>query len=304
MGTTAVHHLYIETGGTRVHVIKQGDQGRDIVLLHGLPAHAGLWRQVQPALAQVAATTAIDLPGFGASDPIERQQDLAALTDVLDAALDKLGIREPIFVALDLGLLVALQWAARHPNRMPGLVMMEGFFLPMEIGWKTLPMSSRIMMRLAQCRWLAERAIVDDERAVERFLRAGTLNELKGDVLVGYADPWRDRSRRRKVWLDGVNAGVLIPPSRRKGDPVDLINSAARALERSDYPKLLLTANPGMIVTASTIDQARQRLSNLTVINIGAGKHFLPEDQPAAIAHHVGQFVHALQPEGSRCVPD
>jgi haloalkane dehalogenase len=286
--------LDIQVGGKRVHAVRQGEHGRHVVLLHGLPAHAGMWRRVQSALAHELTTTAFDLPGFGKSEPIDRQDDLAALTDVLDAALDSLEIHEPIFVALDLGLLVALQWTTRYPNRVPAIVMMEGFFLPMEIGWKALSISSRFLMRLAQSRWLAKRAIVDDDKVAERFLRAGVVRRLNDDELAQYTDPWRDRNRRRKVWLQGINAGVLIPPSRRKGDTVDLIDKAAIALERSAMPKLLLTADPGMIVTAATVDNARQRLPNLKVVGIGAGKHFLPEDQPEAIAHEVGKFVGVL----------
>ncbi|HET7773845.1 MAG TPA: hypothetical protein VFK82_08480, partial [Burkholderiaceae bacterium] len=208
-----------------------------------------------------------------------------------------------VLVALDLGLLVALQWSARHPRRMRGIVMMEGFFLPMDVGWSALPMSSRLMMRLARWPWLAERAIVGDNTAVARFLRSGVLRQLSADEIARYVEPWRDPAQRRKVWLHGINAGVLVPPSRGKGDAVELIDRAARALERSATPKLLLTASPGMVVTPTTVDRARERLSNLKVVNIGAGKHFLPEDQPAAIAQEVGAFLRTLAPRHSSCEP-
>lgn len=294
MDTHAASHRDVHVRGRRVHVVTQGDQGRPVVLLHGLPTHSGLWRQVQPALARVCRTVAIDLPGFGESEPIERQHDLAALADALDETLNALDVDRPVFVALDLGLLVALQWLARHPQRVPGVAMMEGFFLPMDVCWKGLPLSSRMLMRLARWPWLAERVIVRDAAAVERFVRAGVLRPLDDADIARYAHPWRDPARRRAVWLGGIHAGALVPPSRRCGDAVALIDRAARVLEQATMPKLLLTATPGAVVSLATVAAARQRLPALQVVHVGAGRHLLPEDQPLAIAEAVAEFVQRL----------
>lgn len=284
----------VQVRGRRVRIAAQGDRGRHVVLLHGLPTHAGLWRRVQPALAGVCRTVAIDLPGFGGSDPIDRPHDLAALADALDETLEALGVEQPVFVALDLGLLVALQWLARHPQRVPGIVMMEGFFLPMQVGWKALPMASRMLMRLARWPWLAERAIVRDDDAVERFVRAGVCRGLDEGDIARYAQPWRDPARRRAVWLRGIHAGRLVPPSRSPGDAVERIDTAAAALARAPMPKLLLTATPGTVVTPATVAAARQRLPGLRVVPVGRGRHLLPEDQPEAIARAVVDFVQGL----------
>lgn len=288
------HNLQVR--GRRVHVVTQGDQGPPVVLLHGLPTHAGLWRQVQPALAHRSRTVAIDLPGFGASEPIDRPHDLAALADALDGTLSALAIERPVLVALDLGLLVALQWSARHPRRMRGIVMMEGFFLPMAIGWQALPWSTRVLMRLARWRWLAERAIVHDAEAVARFVRAGVQRRLDDEDIARYARPWADPQTRRAVWFNGIHAGALVPPSRAPGDTVALIDAAARAFEKAAMPKLLLTAEPGMVVTPATVAAAQRRLAGLRVGSVGRGRHLLPEDQPDAIAQAVAHFVEGLAP--------
>lgn len=277
--------------GRRIHVVTQGEQGPDIVLLHGVPTNAALWRNVQPGLARVAKTWAIDLPGFGSSDPIEQQGDLGALADVIDKVLQRLSISRPLFVAVDLGVLVALQWAARHPGRAIGMVLMEGFFLPMALAWKRLPLKVRLMMRLARWRWLAERVIVDDGDAVAKFVRASVKRHLAAHELAHYTQPWSDRHRRRQVWFEGIHAGRLVPPSRRKGDPVDLIDEAALALQRSSVPKLLLTGTPGSVVSPAIVNETMRRLSNLQVVSVGSGLHLLPEDQPEAITSAVVDFV-------------
>jgi haloalkane dehalogenase len=277
--------------GRHIRLVTQGDQGPDIVLLHGVPTNAALWRNVQPGLARVAKTWAIDLPGFGSSDPIEQQGDLGALADVTDKVLQSLSISRPLFVAVDLGVLVALQWAARHPGRTLGMVLMEGFFLPMALVWKHLPFKVRLTMRLARWSWLAERVIVDDDDAVGKFVRASVKRHMTADELAHFTQPWSDRGRRRTVWFEGIHAGKLVPPSRRKDDPVDLIDEAALALQHSSFPKLLLTGTPGTVVTRAIVDEAMRRLTNLQVTNVGSGLHLLPEDQPEAVTAAVADFV-------------
>lgn len=294
-GLAAVHRD-LQVRGRRVHVVTQGDQGPPIVLLHGLPTHAGLWRRVQPALAHRSRTVAVDLPGFGTSEPIDRPHDLAALADALDGTLAALAIERPVLVALDLGLLVALQWSARHPRRMRGIVMMEGYFLPMAECWQALPWSARVLMRMARWPWLAERAIVQDVDAVARFVRAGVLRRLDDDEVARYARPWCDPATRRAVWLNGIHAGALVPPSRSPGDTVAQIDAAARAFESAPMPKLLLTATPGTVVTPATVAAAQRRLAGLRVVPVGRGRHLLPEDQPDAIAQAVAHFVKGLPP--------
>lgn len=195
----------------------------------------------------------------------------------------------------DLGVLVALQWAARHPDRTLGVVLMEGFILPMAATWQRLPLKVRLAMRLARWPWLAERFIVHDDDAVDKFIRASVKRPLSPDALAHFREPWSPQ-RRRRVWFEGIHAGRLVPPSRRKGDAVDLIDGAARALQRADFPKLLLTGTPGMVLTPAIVDEAMRRLTNLQVLNVGSGLHLLPEDQPEAITSAIADFVKRVAP--------
>lgn len=281
-------------GNQAVHLLAQGSQGPDVVMLHGVPTNALLWRHVQPRLATSCRTWVVDLPGFGRSDPVDRQSDLTALASAFDSVLAELGIARPILVAIDLGLLVALQWLALRPHGVRALVLMEGFFLPMSLTWPLLPLSTRLMMHLARCRWLAERVIVRDDSAVEKFVNASVVRRLSPDELAGYAEPWRQPESRRRAWLHGIHAGRLVPPARRAGDAVSLVDAGATALARLAAPKLLLVATPGMVVTPAIVEVARSRLANLDVVNVGPGRHLLPEDQPVAIAAAIEDFIARL----------
>ena len=79
-----------------------------------------------------------------------------------------------------------------------------------------------------------------------------------------------------------------------EGDMAAMMNSNAEALAALDVPILLLTGDPGFITRQPAIDYARQTFSDLSVVNVGAGKHYLPEDQPTAIGLAIRNWVATL----------
>ena len=63
---------YVEQDGLRMHYVDEGD-GAPVLLLHGEPTWAYLYRKVIREVAPVARCIAPDYFGFGRSDkPIER----------------------------------------------------------------------------------------------------------------------------------------------------------------------------------------------------------------------------------------
>ena len=66
--------------------------GEPVVLVHGVGLRLEAWAPQIEALAATSRVIAIDLPGHGASVPIERGSGLAAFIDWFMAALDDLGL--------------------------------------------------------------------------------------------------------------------------------------------------------------------------------------------------------------------
>jgi pimeloyl-[acyl-carrier protein] methyl ester esterase len=102
--------LFVETTG----------QGPDLLLIHGWGLHGGLWRETAGALAGRFRIHCVDLPGYGASDPV------ASYTlDTLVAALRN-RFPGPLHVAgWSLGGQVALRWALDHPQEIRSLVLVS-----------------------------------------------------------------------------------------------------------------------------------------------------------------------------------
>jgi pimeloyl-ACP methyl ester carboxylesterase len=91
--------------------------GAPLVLLHGIGSCRQAWYPVLASLAEKFEVIAIDLPGFGASEPLSGQVEPtpAALASAIDRLLDELGVAEPHVVGNSLGGWVALELASLRP---------------------------------------------------------------------------------------------------------------------------------------------------------------------------------------------
>jgi 2-hydroxymuconate-semialdehyde hydrolase len=98
------------------------DEGEDkpLVLLHGFPTSAFLWRNVAPLLAQRYRTVVVDLIGYGASaKPAAAPLDIRAQAGYVVELLDHLGIEGELgAIGHDIGggiaQLLALEGRASH----------------------------------------------------------------------------------------------------------------------------------------------------------------------------------------------
>ena len=115
---------YVEiVGGRRVYAIEAGD-GKPLVLLHGSGPAALLFLPLLERLKDVRAI-AVDRPGFGLSDPIDRPLEgyRAYAIDTVTRILDALGVGKTALLGNSTGGAWALWYALTHPDRVTRLVL-------------------------------------------------------------------------------------------------------------------------------------------------------------------------------------
>jgi pimeloyl-ACP methyl ester carboxylesterase len=115
----------------RLRVARLGS-GPPLVLLHGYPDNLQIWCELAPLLADRFQVTAFDWPGMGFSDAWRGGTTPSHMADRLLALLDHWQIERASILGMDMGGQPALAFAARHPDRIRHLVVMNSLVMPEE----------------------------------------------------------------------------------------------------------------------------------------------------------------------------
>lgn len=111
------------SGGNELSFITAGEASKPaVLLLHGTPNSARMFREVMPALAQAAYVVAPDLPGHGESDVLPAVS-FPVIGQAISELLDRLEVGPRFIYLHDWGAPVGLQIAMQAPARVLGLIV-------------------------------------------------------------------------------------------------------------------------------------------------------------------------------------
>ena len=118
-----VTRSFVETRAGRIHVAACG-QGRPVLLLHQTPRSWDEYRDVLPRLGAHVRSIAMDTPGFGDSPASTKAApSVEGWSEAVLALLDALDIERVCLVGHHTGAVIALETAARSPERIAALVL-------------------------------------------------------------------------------------------------------------------------------------------------------------------------------------
>ena len=148
------HALPLEVWPYQIRTVRIGDnaiaytdegEGPVLVLVHdGMWSY--IWGQLIEKLSHHFRVLTFDFPGSGLSPADGGPASLEADSMLLDAFVEHIGITDFTFVLHDLGGVVGLGSAMRHPEAVNGLVLMNTF------GWPPHVASLRTMFALMDSR--------------------------------------------------------------------------------------------------------------------------------------------------------
>ena len=118
--------IVLNQSGLRLHIYDAGPQDSPaIVLVHGLGDESDSWRHIIQPLAIHQRIIAPDLPGFGRSEPLQRYA-IGDIIHILIDLLDTLSISSATLLGSSLGGMFCHALAIMHPDRVQGLVFLDG----------------------------------------------------------------------------------------------------------------------------------------------------------------------------------
>lgn len=113
---------YVTTRLGQVHYYAAGE-GPLVLLIHQSGRSARMFAEVLPLLGKSCRAVAIDLPGFGKSDPLPEGTSIEALGDVCADAIAELGVERAHVYGHHSGNKVAVALAVQHPQSVDLLVL-------------------------------------------------------------------------------------------------------------------------------------------------------------------------------------
>jgi pimeloyl-ACP methyl ester carboxylesterase len=116
----------VDLGGP-VHYVDFGgpDDGPTVVLVHGLGGSHLNWDLFAPLITDHARVLALDLPGFGRSEPTGRRTAVHDNVAVLDRFLTEVAGTPVVLIGNSMGGMISILTTARSPEKVSGLVLLD-----------------------------------------------------------------------------------------------------------------------------------------------------------------------------------
>lgn len=247
--TDAPSARLVATSRGRIFVDDGGRGGLPVILLHGAGGDHAIWAAQLEHLRRARRAVAVDLPGFGRSDP-PRGDDYApaALGEDVGRVADALGISRFVLVAHDFSATIAIAYAARHPLRVAGILFVDGF---------TGRLDPTPAVRAAEVEAFAPARLRD------------TLRLRYGSLLDGAAEATRERVLAA---LDAAPRAPMLGAALGQ-----LSFSPAKELERFDGPIFALAARQYVL------QGIQADVEGVRYEKIEGTSHWIMLDQPDAV---------------------
>ena len=253
---------FLVIDGVRIRYADSGGSAEPTLLLtspwpESLYAFSRMW----DTLSQHARLFAVDLPGFGAS---ERRDDLlspGAMGEFLAQLIVEAGLNRPHIVAPDVGTSAALFAAARHPERIAGVIVgTGGAAVPIQLGE---PLRSWVLdPDLDKFRGMDPRAVV--QVSLDK-VAGGVPEESREDYLACYSG---DRFVESMRYV------------RRYPEELPIL---AELLPGITTAVTIVNGRNDQVVPLANAEFLHERLPNSRIVVIDGG-HFIWEEAPAEYA--------------------
>jgi len=283
---------FIEVLGSQMHYVEKGT-GDPILFLHGQPTSSYLWRNIMPHLEKQGRVIAPDNIGFGKSDQPDLDYTFADHYRYIEGFINTVGLKNITLVVHDWGSGLGLHYASLNPNNVKGIVTMESIIAPLipAKSYDAMPKELGDFFRTVRDPESGPTLLIDENFFIEGALPSfisRPLDEIAHNI---YRAPFVEVSSRKQVnqWPNEMPIG---------GTPAetDQIVTAYNAwLKETEIPWLFLYASPGALNPPEAATYWAEHAKNIETVYIGAGLHYVQEDQPFAIGKAISDWYRRLE---------
>ena len=258
---------WVTLHGIRFHYLDWGnDEKPPLVLLHGGSLTAHTWDMAALLLQPYYHLIALDQRGHGDTDwtpddQLDQDNDALMLSDT-EAFIDFLSLERIILCGMSMGGNNAYRYAARHPDRLRALVIVDVAPELMPAGQERMRSFRRETETLARFEDFLERAVKFSPHRAPEHLRYSLLHALKQT-----ADGWTWKQDHRRVAPDEAEV-------KRK---VEELWAAARAITTQT---LLVRGADSQVLSEDSQQRTAAAMVDCDTVTIQRATHNVHSDNP------------------------
>jgi pimeloyl-ACP methyl ester carboxylesterase len=235
--------------------------GPAIVCLHDAGLQSSVFVDLLRAAAPDGGAIALDLPGHGRSGSLDSLSSIAEMTEMAQWVADWCQASRPILVGHGMGALVALEWARSRADSVAGLVLC-GAGLALGIEEAAIETMRQVTRGKAPRPFDPSRVC---KEGGQDMMRRAYIEGIQTDPRATLVDLEASRT-----WATDFVAGAGI------ACPVTIVNGA--------------TENQACVERANALASS---LPSASTCEIESAAHFLPLEQPAALAREIRRVAEA-----------
>jgi len=274
--------------GLRLHYLDEGE-GDPVVMVHGNPSWSIYFRRLATALRSDYRVIVPDHIGCGLSDKPDDARysyTLSSRADDLEALLDHLRLDRPITLVLhDWGGMIGMVYAARHPDRIGRLVVMNtaAFHMPKS---KRLPGA----LWLSRNTRLGEWAIRGLNAFAKGTARIGcTRKRMPSSLREAYVAPYDSWANR--IAVVRFVQDIPLRPGDRSYELVSFVES--RLDQLADVPTLIAWGMKDFVFDRPFLEEWIRRFPRAEVLEFPLAGHYVLEDEAETLIPAIERFLDA-----------
>ncbi len=273
---------FADLDGVRVHYQERGS-GQPLVLIHGYGASTYTWKDAFAILSNRYRVIAVDLKGFGFTGKPDGDYTRRAQGELVVRLLDHLKIEKAILCGNSMGGEVSMNAAARHPERVAALILVDsaGVTVPgtgsVSPGYLRTPVLGPLLAAIA----LTSSAMV--RGGLEKSFHDPAM--ITDDRIAAYYRPLRTAGGQRGAFLARVQAG---------DDPVEPKIPGIQA------PTLILWGAEDRLIPLEAGRRLQSMLPHARLVVLEKCGHVPQEEMPQRFVLEVMGFIDSLSTGGAQ----
>jgi pimeloyl-ACP methyl ester carboxylesterase len=246
--------------------------GPPVVLVHGTPSWSYIWRNVAGELAERFTVYVCDLLGYGTSEQREGQDvSLGAQTRMLVELLEHWDLDQPCIAGHDFGGAITLRLMLLEGRRFRRVALCDAVAIA---PWIT-PFSRHVQRHLEAFATVPEHI---HRQMVAAHLRTAIAREISDAELEPYLRPWLGPVGQAAYYRQ------LAQFDERYTREIEPRYGEIRA------PTLVLWGEHDGWLAPSVGRRLAEAIPGAHLVTVANAGHFLPEDQPRAVAAALAPF--------------